>query len=162
MRKLLIILLMLMLAAVVNAKGTVNRIVLTGPIVDGELVIEDDEELLSALSMAGIEDFRRGALAEAPANPGDYVELERQFELQDRTGYVTFDRIQYYPDGDYVFYIGIDNGWSEYDRKWFHAVPQSAAMFEAYLHEHRVIGDESSMMQIVQSLFNRVVSLLAN
>lgn len=128
----------------VSAKGPVDRIILTGPTIEGELILTDTA-VVHPLSMAMLEDFMAGALDE-PADLGDvYYELERQYELP--TGeYQTFDRVKYYPSG-YVFYMGIENGWSEYDDKWFPAKPEAQMAMATALNEDAapfvVLMDES-------------------
>ena len=58
---------------------------------------------------------------EPPQVTGKGYALARAFKNGDT--YRTFDVVLYYPAGErgYVFYVGIENGWSEYDGKWFEA-----------------------------------------
>ena len=123
MRKMLLIIgLLLLIVIPVFAKGPVDRIIVTGPTLDEELILTDTA-VIHPLSMAMLEDFLAGALDE-PEDAGDvYYELERQYE-RSADNFVTFDRVRYYPTG-YVFYVGIENGWSEYDDKWFYAKPEA-------------------------------------
>jgi hypothetical protein len=124
--------LVLLVAAPLAAKGPTDRIILTGPELESEMILTNPEIVLR-LSMGNLEDFRTGIIEE-PADPGTvYYELERQYEL--RAGeFQTFDRVRYYPGArrqtGYVFYVGIENGWSDYDGKWFHATAEAAVTFD--------------------------------
>jgi hypothetical protein len=131
MRYLIVLIVLLLLIVPVSAKGPSDRIVFTGPTIEGELVVTDPT-LTMSLSMASLEDFMAGALTE-PENPGDvYYELERQFVFQ-KGRPETFDRARYYPEVQAVHYIGIENGSSEYDGKWYPATDQGIGAIEALL-----------------------------
>ena len=120
-----------------SAKGPASRIVIVGPGLDGELELVDDSVLLGALSMAALEDFMRPA--EPPAHPTPGFELTRYFETN--TGqYMPFDQVVYHPapDGEpgLVHYLGIVNGSSEYDGRWFHIQPSGERMLRDVLSAH--------------------------
>lgn len=110
------------------AKGPAQRIIITGPGLQSALVVTH-EPTLYLLSMGTLENFVFGPIDE-PSNLGEWYELERQFDAGGQT-YRTFDRVRYYPDSDggrgYVFYVGIENGSSEYDGRWFYANPEGEA-----------------------------------
>src|SRR5687768_8198391 len=105
-----------------NAKGPVDRILITGGDLKGEVVV-DDLQIAALLSIAALEDLG-GERFTPPANLGKPYELERQYKRGSVT-YSTFDRVHYYPDPEggrgYINYIGIENGSSGYDGDWFHA-----------------------------------------
>lgn len=134
---LLAALLALALPGFASAKGPASRITIVGPGLDGALEIVDDAVLLGALSMAALEDFMRPA--EPPAYPTLGFELTRFFETN--TGeYVPFDQVVYHPapDGEpgLVHYLGIVNGSSEYDGRWFHIQPRGERMLREVLSAH--------------------------
>jgi sugar lactone lactonase YvrE len=122
-----------------EAKGPADRITITGPGLAGELVIED-RATLDALSMGGLENFRL-TLHEIPANPGPGYELTRYYKDGDR--FWPFDRVRYYPDlsgtKGYVFFIGIVNGSSDYDGKWFAASPPADRILRQTLAANGVV-----------------------
>jgi len=134
----------LMLAALVAlalpglaaAKGPASRVIIVGPGLDGALEIVDDAVLLGALSMGMLEDFMRPA--EPPAYPAPGFELTRYLETN--TGQMPFDQVVYHPapDGEpgLVHYLGIVNGSSEYDGRWFHTQPRGERMLREVLSAH--------------------------
>ncbi|MCZ7544878.1 MAG: hypothetical protein M5R40_15750 [Anaerolineae bacterium] len=100
-----------------SAKGTADRILVTGPGIDGALAVTD-RAITSLLSVGALEDFMAGAV-EPPADLSGGYALQRQFAAG--TGaYQTFDRVAYHPDPEggrgYIYYEGIENGWSESTR----------------------------------------------
>jgi hypothetical protein len=120
-RRFLLVLVMLFMTIPVTAKGPADRIIVTGPTIDGELILTRPETLY-LLSFAMLEDLSVGPVDE-PVNPGEiFYELERQFQANEND-YQTFDRARFYPDSGYVFYMGMENGSSEYDNKWFRTRP---------------------------------------
>lgn len=103
-----------------EAKGTVHRVLISGGDLKEDITVTD-MSLTALLSMAAFEDFMAGEI-EPPENPGQAYTLIRQFRHSG--GYETFDRVEYYPDEKVVHYLGIENGWSEYDGKWYHVQPE--------------------------------------
>jgi hypothetical protein len=123
---------MLLAVLPVNAKGQASRIILTGPSLEGDKVLTQPL-LVSALSMGSLEDFLTGAIEE-PVDKGEtYYDLERQFQVS-TDKFQTIDRVRFYPgEGSqpgYVYYLGLENGWTEYDEKWFFARPEATAAFK--------------------------------
>lgn len=104
-----------------QAKGPVHRILINGGELEKEIAVTDIG-LTSLLSFAAFEEFMLGEV-EPPQNLGEGYELVRQFK--EGVNYHTFDRAMYYPSPDggrgYVHYLGIENGWSEYDDNWYYA-----------------------------------------
>lgn len=133
------VLLILMLGAQAAwAKGEPQQITLSGPGIIGELTLTAQKPgEFAALGMATLEDVQRGPV-EAPTNAGIGYEMTRSF--QDGKRYVPFDRVRYYPgpegERSYVYVVGIVNGSSEYDGKWFYATLRGNAALRALLAEH--------------------------
>lgn len=128
-RILLLIVLLLALTSSVVAKGPADRVFITTP--NGQRVTVTDAELTKSISMAALEAFFNPHIAE-PVVLGEGYELARMMAIGNNQ-YRIFDRVRFYPVGDrgYVYYVGIENGTSEYDGKWFEATqPGLAAMRE--------------------------------
>lgn len=130
-RYILLVVILLLAAVQVSAKGQASRIILTGPALEGEKVLTQPL-LTSLLSMGSLEDFMTGAITE-PADKGEvYYDLERQFKVGP-DNYATLDHVRFYPgEGNqpgYVYYLGLENGWSEYDEEWFYARPEATEAF---------------------------------
>ena len=121
----LALLIALALPGLTSAKGPASRIVIVGPGLDGELVLEGDMAVLIPISFAMLEDFMQPV--DPPARPAPGFELTRFFETNPGQ-YVPFDRVAYHPapDGEpgLVHYLGIVNGSSEYDGRWFRTTPK--------------------------------------
>ncbi len=114
------------------AKGPPQHVRIDGPGLADPLEITEPGEL-EALGMASLEDFFSsvpdpGALARV------YL-LTRSYQDGDRM--VPFDQVLYAPgppgDRGYVYYVGIINGWSEYDGKWFRATRIGTQAIEGLL-----------------------------
>jgi len=122
-----------------SAKGPADKITITGPGLDEEIEITDPD-VAEALSMAIIEDFRY--TIDMPDRLGPGYELTRYFRLENGS-YQPFDQIAYYPDlyggSGYVHYLGMANGWSEYDGKWFRAQKSADEVMRQVLFEHGVL-----------------------
>ena len=123
-----------------HAKGPADRITITGPGLTSELVIAD-RATLDALSMTALEDFL-APVTEIPENLGPGYELTRFYQGNNES-YVPFDHVMYYPDrsgqGGYVLYLGIVNGWSENDGRWFPAHSASDAVMRRVLADNGVV-----------------------
>jgi hypothetical protein len=119
----------------VLAKGGYMFILITGP---------DLKEPVRKSDLALTEDFftfadfyRDGT--EAPADPGIGYEITRYYVDGNRES--PFDKLHYYPDTGFVYYDGIVNGSSEYDRKWYTAKPDIKTIFESALFTQlRLVG----------------------
>ena len=75
-------------------------------------------------------DFYRDRV-EAPAEPGTGYEITRYYVDGNRE--IAFDRLHYYPATGFVYYDGIVDGSSEYDKKWYAAKPEIKTLFESVL-----------------------------
>ncbi|MBI1276596.1 MAG: hypothetical protein GC179_00570 [Anaerolineaceae bacterium] len=119
-RTFLVTFLVVAIVTFVSAKGTADKITIITP--NGQIVDLLDSNLIEPISMAALEKFPNSITQ--PNVTGKGYELARAFK-NGRT-YRIFDRVRYFPAGDhgYVFYVGIENRWSEYDGKWFEASAQ--------------------------------------
>jgi hypothetical protein len=112
------------------AKGPLAQIVISGPGL-AEAVTVNDQHFLEALGLGMLEDFSEEPLATTPTAVGTGYELVRYIQNQ-YGNLIAFDRLTYYPNPlgahAYIFYNGIEeNGWSDYDGKWFYATPEGQA-----------------------------------
>ncbi len=116
-RYLLVTFLVFAIAAITTAKGPMDKISVTIP--NGQTIDFTDPEIIDPISMGMLEKFA-DSIPKPDVTANGY-ELARAFK--DGKTYRIFDRVQYFPAGErgYVFYMGIENGWSEYDGKWFEA-----------------------------------------
>lgn len=126
---LLFIFIVFVSTGVIWAKGTSDKIILTTS--DGTIIEITDRATLEVLSMTTLELFP--VSIPQPEVTGEGYELQRQYK--DGNTYHTFDRVRYYPAGytGYVFYVGIENGSSEYDGKWFSANPAAVYVMNALI-----------------------------
>ena len=119
----------LILPSLVFAKGQFSYLAVKGPGLVGELDITDPALTDNFMAFA---DFSKGSI-EKPADPGQGYQIIRMY-VEDNKGQA-FDVLHYYPykDTGYVYYDGIVNGSSEYDRRWFIADPAAEKPFRAAL-----------------------------
>jgi hypothetical protein len=115
--------------AVVLAKGGFAYIAIKGPGLTGELNVTNPALTQDFFIFA---DFSKGSI-EAPLDPGQGYQVIRVYV--DGTDVQPFDQLHYYPYSGYVYYDGIVNGSSEYDRKWYIANDAASAPFRAALSE---------------------------
>lgn len=143
----------LLLVLPAQAKGPANRIVLTGPNLETPIFLTEPE-IIGRLSFGSFEDFLAGAVDE-PADPGDYFELERQFELENDK-FQTFDKVRFYPDPGLIHYLGIVNGWTEYDDRWYPARPEAAVafrtLFDSNAHPYLVLMQDNGSIHFVEPM----------
>ena len=108
----------------VLAKGGYAFITITGP--DLKETVRTSDAALTEDFFA-FADFYRDRV-EAPADAGAGYEITRYYLDGGRE--IAFDRLHYYPAAGVVYYDGIVNGSSEYDRKWYAAKPEIKSIFE--------------------------------
>ena len=136
----LIILALFVPVADVFAKGNFDYIIVKGPGLQGELNLTNPELTTDFFVFA---DFSQGAI-DPPANPGQGYEITRVFVVTEnnKPNPTAFDQLYYYPytDSGYVYYVGLANGSSEYDGKWYAANPSADAPFRAALAERARIN----------------------
>ncbi|MCI0714692.1 MAG: hypothetical protein L0154_31350 [Chloroflexi bacterium] len=128
MRKLL--LLALILTSVLQwpsssqAKGVSDRIVISSVALAEDIIVEDDG-MVHLLSYYMV-DYEAELLVPPPdLDLSTAYRLQRQF--YHGGDFQTFDHVAYYQgkDGGYVHYMGLENGSSEYDGKWYRVQPES-------------------------------------
>lgn len=143
MKKLLYLILVLALLApssLVLAKGDFDYIIVKGPGLQGELNLTNPELTTDFFVFA---DFTQGAI-NPPTDPGQGYEITRVYVVteNDKPNPTAFDQLYYYPytDGGYVYYVGLAEGSSEYDGKWYAANPSADAPFRAALAERARIN----------------------
>ena len=96
----------------VLAKGAFSFISITGPDLKEPVRVSD---LALTEDFFTFADFYRDRVEE-PSSPGTGYEITRYYVDGNRES--AFDKLHYYPDTGFVYYDGIVNGSSEYDRKW--------------------------------------------
>jgi hypothetical protein len=115
------------------AKGPPQKVTISGGDLSAEIEVTDDAGILEALGTMMLEDFDTRT-PDAPEgfddSWGDGYLITRFYE--DPPGhFFPFDAVLYYPDPEggrgYIQYLGIANGWSEYDGKWFRASAEGEA-----------------------------------
>ena len=135
----LLLLAVLIPAGSVLATNNFDYITVKGPGLQGELNITNPE--LTEFSVFA--DFTQGAI-DPPANPGQGYEIVRVFVVTEnnKPNPTAFDQLYYYPytDNGYVYYVGLADGASEYDGKWYAANPSADAPFRAALAERARIN----------------------
>jgi hypothetical protein len=112
---------------IVSAKGGYSFITIAGP---------DLQEAVRTTDAALTEDFFAFAdfyrdRVDAPQDPGVGYEITRYY--LDGAREIAFDRLHYYPSTGFVYYDGIINGSSEYDKKWYAADPEIRSVFDGIL-----------------------------
>lgn len=114
------------------AKGPPQHIRIDGPGLAEPLEITESAKL-EALGMASLEDFF-SSVPDPGALASVYL-LTRSYQDGDRM--VPFDQVLFAPGPPggpgYVYYVGIINGWSEYDGKWFRATGAGTQALEGLL-----------------------------
>jgi hypothetical protein len=132
----LVIVLALILVPIVSAKGLPAKVTITGPDQEEEIAVTDPD-LLENLGMGTFPAFWREMTAAPQVGAG--YELVRYFEAK-RGTFRASDRLSYYPDPSggpgYIHCIGVVEGWSEYDGKWFLATTRNKAAIQSILAEN--------------------------
>lgn len=116
-------------ASLVFAKGNFTYLSVKGPGLTGELTVTNPALTEGFFAFA---DFSNGAI-EAPSDPGEGYQVIRIHV--DNNKDVPFDLLHYYPYTGFVYYDGLVNGSSEYDRRWYSANPSAEEPFLAALEE---------------------------
>ena len=109
------------------AKGGFDFITITGPDLKGSVRLTDASLTEDFFTFANFYEDK----TKAPADPGLGYEITRHY-VQGVSD-VIFDRLHYYPETGYIFYVGIENGDSEYDGEWYTANPAIKTVFESVL-----------------------------
>ncbi len=115
-----------------QAKGAPRVVTITGPGVRSPLVVRG--EAARWLGLGGFEDLQGGYL-NAPRHLGPAVDLNRD----------GWDHARYYtacaPRRGYVHYIGLYNGSSEYDGRWFHVSAMGEQSLRRILGQKHIVLD---------------------
>lgn len=122
-------LLLFLPAAFAFAKGDFTYLSVKGPGLTGELTITDPALIESFMAFA---DFSKGEI-EAPVEPGQGYQVIRVYVENNKE--IPFDLLHYYPYTGFVYYDGLVNGSSEYDKKWYAADPSAEEPFRAALEQ---------------------------
>jgi len=119
----------------VLAKGEFDYLVVKGPGIQGEINVTNPELTGDFFIFA---DFTLGEIL-PPADPGEGYEITRVYvvTINDKPTAKAFDQLIYFPyaDDGYVYYVGLADGSSDYDGKWFVANPSANTPFRATLAE---------------------------
>jgi len=113
------------------ASGGFDYITVRGPGLTSDLDITNPALTSDFFVFA---DFTKGPI-DPPADPGEGYEVVRVYVVtknQNPTP-TPFDLLYYYPYTGYVYYDGLANGSSEYDKKWYVANPAANEPFRAAL-----------------------------
>jgi hypothetical protein len=124
----------LLLAGQASAKGVATYVVITGPGIHAPIIVRGAAANPLGFSLMQITcatEYVCGS-AVAPRHRGPAYTLTR-----DR-----FDRVRYYPNlaggRGYIYYVGLLNGMSEYDRRWFRATAAGERALRHILVAHGV------------------------
>lgn len=147
MKKLLVFLLVLAGIYTVAAKGVFQKVDITTE--SDEAVTITDPVLLEGLSMGILMDLGRGPI-DPPEEVGERFELIRYFG--DGEGkYKAFDLVHFYTDPaggtGYIYYDGLEGGWSEFDDNWYQVTEAGAEAMETVITEY--LTDEASSSERV-------------
>lgn len=115
-----------------QAKGNFDKLVISGDALATTLEVTNPE-LLGFFSFS---DFSKDGIEPPPHIIIEAYKVERGWI--ENGLFVPWDRLHYYPDpagaGGYIFYDGLINGGSEYDRQWYKASPGSDAALRRLLN----------------------------
>ncbi|MBI5932558.1 MAG: hypothetical protein HY867_02530 [Chloroflexi bacterium] len=120
-------LVLLLIPTIVLAKGSFDYIEVKGPGITGNILITNPALTEDFFAFA---DFSAGNVP-APADAGQGYQVVRVYVVDDKDH--PFDQLEYYPYTGYVHYIGLAEGTSEYDGKWYAANPAADAPFRSAL-----------------------------
>ncbi|HMS00627.1 MAG TPA: hypothetical protein PKK96_03360 [Anaerolineales bacterium] len=115
------------------AKGDFTYITVSGPGITGDLTISNPTLTQNFFAFG---DFSKGAV-DAPADPGEGYRIIRSYVVDSKEA--PFDSLQYYPYTGYVYYNGLGEGSSEYDKKWFIADPAAKEPFLSALKQRALL-----------------------
>jgi len=114
------------------AKGPPQKVTIEGPGLAVPIEITDPATLES-LGMTMLEDV--DSKISGPGTLSAVYLVTRYY--QDGARYIPFDQVLYArqaeSDRPLVYYVGIVNGWSEFDGRWFNATADGAAAMESVL-----------------------------
>lgn len=153
----LVLFLLLLPLSGVLAKGPFARITVDGPGLTGPVDITD-ADVLSMLGMAEMMDLF--VTIDAPVEAGPGFELQRFFHDDRQNVDVQFDTVHYYPHASdglaYVHYIGIQNGSSEYDGRWFAVTHEGDSAMRSVLSDAGVDVPGQPVPWTLEAIFRQV------
>ena len=155
----------LVLTQAALAKGPPQKVTVSGGDLPHEIEITGDEALLNALAMMSLEDYQT-LTPDAPETiSGDGYLITRFYEVSSGR-YVAFDAVRYYPNPDggkgYLNYVGIVNGWSEYDGKWFRPSASGEAALQALIGSAGAAETEASTSSILSLFLNAFAAFVSH
>lgn len=149
MKKVGLIFLVLVITIPVFAKGVFSKVTIEAPVLVEPIEVTDTQQL-EALGMMELMDV----FSDVEVNPADLgtgYALTRYGFMG--TEYVPFDQVIYYPgesgQSAHIFYVGIVNGSSEYDGRWFEANAAGDAMMQQILAEHGIILAQETSAPVI-------------
>jgi len=130
---------LLLSASIVGAKGEWGKVTISGNGLIREIEITDPV-MLEDLALGTFQDLALGEIV-TPQVVGAGYSLLRGWENEDGV-FVPFDNVHYYPDpaGErgYVYYDGLVNGSSEFDRRWYRVTPAGDAVMQQIFNEYEI------------------------
>jgi hypothetical protein len=112
--------------------------------------------------MMSLEDYET-LTSEAPEGiSGDGYLITRFYEISNGS-YVAFDQVRYHPDPEggrgYLFYVGIVNGSSEYDGKWFRSSEAGEAVLIDVLADAEPAASSNNIFDILLNSFETLIGM---
>lgn len=161
---LVVLLASLLITQAALAKGPPQKITISGGDLLHEIEITGDEAMLNALAMMSLEDYRT-LTPDAPENiSGDGYLITRYYEVSSGR-FVAFDEVRYFPDPDggrgYLNYVGIVNGSSEYDGKWFRPSASGEAALQSLLAGTAAAETDASTTSILSLFLNAFAAFVS-
>ncbi len=138
MKRLIPLLALALMFTTARADGGFDYIAVKGPGIIGEIDVTQAALTEDYFVFA---DFTQGSIP-APANPGQGYQIVRLYVVfeDDKPRNVPFDELHYYPYTGYVYYVGVVDGTSEYDGKWYAANPAAEAPFRGVLFQRALLA----------------------
>ncbi len=156
----------LLLAQSALAKGTPDKVTISGADLPHEIVITGDEDALNTLGLMELEDYDT-LTSDAPEGiSGDGYLITRFYGV--RGDYVPFDQVRYYPDPaggrGYVQYVGVIGGSSTWDGKWLRATPAGEATLQRVIADAKgeaSADEQSAAPPLLNAFFHALAALVA-
>ena len=133
---------MLLSAHLALAKGPWGKVEISGEGLSGVVEITDSQ-LLDELSLGIFQDLQLGSIPPPEVVGGGYKML-RGWDNEQGV-FTAFDLVHYYLDpaggAGYLYYDGLVNGSSEFDRHWYRVTRQGEAAIQGFFADHDVPVD---------------------
>jgi hypothetical protein len=143
----LVVVLLLASASIAFAKGPMDKVVITGPGLKGEIVITD-LPTRDALGYLGAIDLARGAIPKPNVSNGYHV----VGYIFDGATYKAWEGYTYYPDAagamSYIDYEGLvdPNMSSEFDGRWYYATSEADRALRDVIAKNATPAPNSSLL----------------